>query len=359
MTSVDDVGGRTDFAGIQALSSRSAGYAVAQKCLEVQAEAEAKDPSLKTATAVRLAPDAWSWYMGAVGEMEVGRLLSALGPEWFVRHAVPIGAGTKDVDHLVIGPAGVFAINTKNHGGATIGVSDYVLWANGKQTHHLGNAQRDGAQVAKRLDTKVQFPVAVTSVVAVINAKSVSDRRAFDNRLVQVISAHALVEWLQAQPRVFDEAVLELIELAAEEPETWHMDPHAADTLRVMSRFERLVTEVGTPAAPHKKADRPRSTAIRRAATTRPRQSASRAAGRPAKKTSFSDLLKLWLATIIIIFGLLMLRGYADQPCTSAIGCVGSSLYMAVKPLLILLGVGAITVGFVGTIVMVARLAGR
>jgi len=85
---------QADFAGIQALGSRAAGYAVAQKCLEVQAAAEERDPSLKTEKRVILHDDARSWFVGALGEMEVGRMLSALGAEWFVRHAVPIGAGT-------------------------------------------------------------------------------------------------------------------------------------------------------------------------------------------------------------------------------------------------------------------------
>src|ERR1700712_3858316 len=127
MTSVDDVSARTDFAGIQALLSRGAGYAVAQKCLEVQAEAEAKDPSLRTEQRVVLHEDAWPWYQGALGEIEVGRMLSELGTDWFVRHAVPIGAGTKDVDHLVIGPGGVFAINTKHHEGASVWIGDHTI----------------------------------------------------------------------------------------------------------------------------------------------------------------------------------------------------------------------------------------
>src|SRR5450830_89539 len=83
MTSVDDENMHVDFAGIQALSSREAGYAVALKCIQVQAHAEDLDPSLRSADRVRLHPDAWSWYTGAVGEIEVGKLLRALGSEWF------------------------------------------------------------------------------------------------------------------------------------------------------------------------------------------------------------------------------------------------------------------------------------
>ncbi|WP_371261683.1 nuclease-related domain-containing protein [Arthrobacter sp. ov118] len=30
---------------------------------------------------------------------------------------MPVGAGASDVDHVLIGPAGVFTLNTKNHAG--------------------------------------------------------------------------------------------------------------------------------------------------------------------------------------------------------------------------------------------------
>jgi hypothetical protein len=253
---------RVDFAGINALSSRAPGYAVALKCLEVQAAAELHDPTLKADEHVRLHPDAWSWYQGAIGEIEVGKLLGALAPEWFVRHSVPIGAGTKDVDHLVIGPGGVFAINTKHHAGASVWVGDYVLRVNGSNTSHLKAGRGDASDVSRRLSEKVGFPVPVTPIVAVLNAESLTDRRPAHNRPVQVVDASRLVHWIQSQPSQLSPAKIELIKLAAEEPQTWHVDPHAADTLRVMQRFERLVDRVSITSG---------ATAHQRAATSRPR----------------------------------------------------------------------------------------
>jgi hypothetical protein len=34
-------------------------------------------------------------------------------PEWTVLHSVPVGTGSTDIDHIAIGPAGVFTLNTK------------------------------------------------------------------------------------------------------------------------------------------------------------------------------------------------------------------------------------------------------
>ena len=45
-----------------------------------------------------------AWYRGALGEAHVGRLLEKLPDGWAVLHAVPVGTGDSDIDHVVIGP---------------------------------------------------------------------------------------------------------------------------------------------------------------------------------------------------------------------------------------------------------------
>jgi len=53
---------------------------------------------------------------GARGEEHVGSLLDAIaGPSWRVIHDASMGRG--NIDHIVIGPPGVFTIETKSHPG--------------------------------------------------------------------------------------------------------------------------------------------------------------------------------------------------------------------------------------------------
>ncbi len=53
---------------------------------------------------------------GATGEEQVGALLEELSEEgWHVMHDVSLGHG--NVDHILIGPAGVFTVETKSHPG--------------------------------------------------------------------------------------------------------------------------------------------------------------------------------------------------------------------------------------------------
>lgn len=71
-------------------------------------------------------PTDWdSWRKGLAGEKRVGAELNRLARHgWRVLHSIPL-ADKVDVDHLLIGPGGVFSINTKHHhkrpcGSATI-----------------------------------------------------------------------------------------------------------------------------------------------------------------------------------------------------------------------------------------------
>jgi len=58
-----------------------------------------------------LHPDAVGAYRDALGERQIGGLLAQLGAGWRVLHAVPHGEAD-EIDHLVIGPPGVFAVTS-------------------------------------------------------------------------------------------------------------------------------------------------------------------------------------------------------------------------------------------------------
>jgi hypothetical protein len=60
-------------------------------------------------------PDAERWERGARGERKVGGVLDGLGPEWHALHDIYLGRG--NIDHVLVGPAGVFTVETKSHPG--------------------------------------------------------------------------------------------------------------------------------------------------------------------------------------------------------------------------------------------------
>ncbi|HVW48557.1 MAG TPA: nuclease-related domain-containing protein [Solirubrobacterales bacterium] len=62
-----------------------------------------------------LEASAGRWARGAAGERKVGATLEGLGPGWHVLHDIYLGRG--NIDHIVVGPGGTFAVETKSHRG--------------------------------------------------------------------------------------------------------------------------------------------------------------------------------------------------------------------------------------------------
>ncbi len=58
-------------------------------------------------------------------------------------HAIPLPSGG-DIDHVVIGPAGGFAITTKHHSDAKITVGTHLVWVNGAQYPYQRKCAQEG-----------------------------------------------------------------------------------------------------------------------------------------------------------------------------------------------------------------------
>jgi hypothetical protein len=101
------------------------------------------------AKAERLRRSAARWEQGADGEEATAGALLALPPSWTVLHdlAWP-GRQLANIDHIVIGPAGVFVIDTKNWSGRVM-VDDGHLRQNGRdRSTSLRGAADAAASVA-------------------------------------------------------------------------------------------------------------------------------------------------------------------------------------------------------------------
>jgi hypothetical protein len=66
----------------------------------------------------RPSPDAVAWQRGASGERRTARLLDPLERHgWAILHDLAIPGSQANIDHLVIGPGGVFVIDSKHYRG--------------------------------------------------------------------------------------------------------------------------------------------------------------------------------------------------------------------------------------------------
>ena len=224
------------------LRSRPPAYAVIQKCLDLQAETAPPGRLGRIFGASPLHPDARSWYQGALGELAVASALDQLDPAWTVLHSVPIGSGTADIDHIVIGPGGVFTISTTHHEGKKVWAGGNVLTVNGQKTEHIRNARHEATGVAERL-RMVGAQVAVTPLIVVVGAASVAEGK--KPAAVEVLAVERLYRWLDKQRVVHGPKAVAYYAQLAEQRTTWHTDARpATDVLRRTQRFARLQKDV-------------------------------------------------------------------------------------------------------------------
>lgn len=110
-----------------------------------------------------------SWRKGLAGERRVGSELQRLSSRgWRVLHSVPLPREV-DIDHLLIGPGGVFSINTKHHQNAKVWVGDDSVKVNHGRPHPYARKSRaEARRVQKVLGPHCDFEVPVEPVMVFV-----------------------------------------------------------------------------------------------------------------------------------------------------------------------------------------------
>ncbi|GGI45834.1 hypothetical protein BCL57_001538 [Agromyces flavus] len=228
-------------ASADSLRHRRPATSVIAECLRVQATVPHSNAAQRFFGVSPLGREAEPWYLGALDELEVGRRLAGLGPGWVVLHSVPVGTGSSDLDHVVIGPGGVFAINTKHHRGQNVWVGAKRILVNGQRTDHLRIAKYEATRTSKLLSVAARMLVDVTPIVAIVGAKRMTlCERPTD---VVVLREHELVRWLQRHPVTLTPEQVQHLTAVAAQPAAWRRmpEPDAVDH----EAFDRLQTAVG------------------------------------------------------------------------------------------------------------------
>jgi hypothetical protein len=164
--------------------------------------------------------DESDWRVDRVGEHKVGEELQQLGSEWHVLHAVPLGwhDGAR-IDHLVMGPAGVFSLHTRRRPGSDVRVTDRTIRVGARRTGHLHTTRRHGMRASGVLTAACGFDVSVRPVIVFV------DLRSFEVRLqpvdVHVTTRKRLLPWLEQLPVTMDMRQIDAVYAAARLSSTW------------------------------------------------------------------------------------------------------------------------------------------
>jgi hypothetical protein len=200
-----------------------AGQSVIEELLRRQLAAPQRNWFRRVLGGSPLTVESQPWYRGALGEIAVGRILATLPSEWTVFHALPVGKKGADIDHLVIGPGGVFTINTKNHSGKSVWVAGHTLMVSGQKQPHIRNADYEAARVTKILRERAPWLPPAQPVLAIVDPKSLTVKAKPEH--TTVLSAARLRRWLAKRPTVLSAEQLAEIAMVVDDPATWAEPP--------------------------------------------------------------------------------------------------------------------------------------
>ncbi len=147
----------------------------------------------------RPSPETLAWQRGAAGERHLARLLAPLEANgWTVLHDLAVPRSTANIDHLVIGTPGVFAVDAKHYSGPLHLTHDGQVW-HGR--YPLAAALSATRWAADKVQATLGAPdVDVVPVVAVVGAPVPFGQVTVNG--VPVVAAGSLPGMLRALPPV-------------------------------------------------------------------------------------------------------------------------------------------------------------
>lgn len=201
------------------LASNQAGAEAREQALAAR---EAAPVKTTLARVLGVHTDERAWRIGADGEEKVAAQLAKVAkkdPRWRFLHAIPVGDRGSDIDHLIIGPGGVFTVNAKNHPKAKIWVGGNTLMVNGHKQPYVRNSRYEATRAAKMLTAACGFPVLVEGLIVTVNAADVTIKNQPDG--VSVTWRNNLAKWVLRHGDILDDETVAAIYEAARRSTTW------------------------------------------------------------------------------------------------------------------------------------------
>ena len=170
---------------------------------------------------MRETPPPWigQYLTGAVGEEKTAKAVEPLlRAGWFIAH--DLDRGRFNIDHLLVGPAGVFVLETKNlHGSVVLDGDQATLTRPGRERPDYQGSwwAREGRSHAADANSFFRQRVQVRPwVTAVVVLWADFPQRKYDGDKVTFVHGDDLVTWLQAQPERLKPDQIERLRAALE-----------------------------------------------------------------------------------------------------------------------------------------------
>lgn len=124
-----------------------------------------------------------------------------------------------DIDHLVIGPGGVFTVSAKHHPGAWIWVGGDTVVVNGRRQPDVRSKCFEAARAARLLCAACRFPASVEGLIVTVGAEDVMIKQRPE--VVSVVPRHQIARWLLGQRDLHTPQILATVSEVARRSTTW------------------------------------------------------------------------------------------------------------------------------------------
>jgi hypothetical protein len=139
----------------------------------------------------------FTYKLGIAGEEFTAKILEGLGSEYKILHSIPFSEHKKDIDHIVIGPTGIYIINSKNYRAKSLLIDDEYIIYNKKRLSDPIDLQRDVRYVENLFKVKDVFPI-----ISLVNNNSL---RIKSSKISKVLHANKIVNYIKKQEAIYSE----------------------------------------------------------------------------------------------------------------------------------------------------------
>lgn len=111
-------------------------------------------------------------------------------------HAIPVREHSADIDHLLIGPGGLFTINAKHHPGARIRVGASTVLVHGHRQAYVPASRHGPARAIWLLSAVCGLGVPVEAVIVTVRVEDVVINQ---HPGVSMVPRHQITCWILPQ----------------------------------------------------------------------------------------------------------------------------------------------------------------
>lgn len=202
------------------MGQRRAGQAAIEDLLRHHRHTRSRSAVARVFGRSPLSAESEALHRDALAQIAVGGVLERLPPEWTVFSSAPGRMDAAGIDHVVIGPGGLFTVNSKLHVNRTVWVADSILVVDRTTLGHIPDAILQARRLTEVLGERMPLPAPVRPMVAIVDAKRITIRERSEQ--VLVLDARSLNHTLTSLPVVLDASELRQIRSILNDPESWN-----------------------------------------------------------------------------------------------------------------------------------------